>query len=52
MSLQKGYFQKCPKCNKKGVYIDPDTGRPRCKYCGMSFANWKEIKILQRHIKV
>jgi DNA-directed RNA polymerase subunit RPC12/RpoP len=43
MSLQKGYLQKCPKCAKKGIHVDKDTGRARCKYCLSTFS-WYDIK--------
>lgn len=26
----------CPHCHKKGLYIDPPSGRVRCKYCKSS----------------
>ena len=43
MSLQKDYFRKCPKCGKKGIHVDKDTGGARCKYCMVTF-KWSEIK--------
>lgn len=32
MSLHKGYFDKCPKCGRKGVHMT-EYGYSRCKYC-------------------